>query len=415
MGKPLLIETRGPVARTNEVYETSYPGGIGYDTDWYSGRYPVALHRREAYEFSDGIRPTDYFTSRSSSCLREEYKYLFDYGSYFSRLRRISFDVQNLASNIYGSFPFSVSSWNSDTFTHRLDWNRIPVQKARNRLLSKIGDSGIDIGTMIAELGETVSYVSELAIDLVQFGMAIKSGRFNQAVRKLGVSKRRWQQFSKRPDASIASRWLEFNFAIVPLVSDIADVAALYDDPNKVLGAVHLKRTANQYFKESSEDSIFYYGAFRNGVKTKYWGKVRASCTYTVYDAELVAAQAMGLVNAPSALYNIVPFSWLLDYAVSIGDWLALLTATSGFQFAHGYESVKLYQTHDLNVVGRDLPPGNTSRVYEKTTLMGQVLYTAYQRKIIYSFPTPTVQFVLPDISLKQASYVAALISILTN
>jgi hypothetical protein len=149
----------------------------------------------------------------------------------------------------------------------------------------------------------------------------------------------------------------------------------------------------------------------RNGDdKLRYFVQAnrRMSVTYSIVDAEKVADKALGL-NAPLAsAWELVPFSWVVDYVVNIGDFLRLSNATSGLAFSHGYVSTKVEQTSNYTFLRYNVSEQNNKRYRNRLTTRYRGNLSFYERNPIYSFPTPSIQ-VDPGVSIRQTSYLAAL------
>jgi len=291
--------------------------------------------------------------------------------------------------------------------------------KVHNKLLSKIDDNKIPLGHIAAEMVETVSYVSSHVRTLVDFGTAVVGGRYKRALSTLGISKKRWYKFHRRKifpatgsvTAQAAARYLEFSFAIVPTLKDLRKIFNLYDSPQSVLKKVRLKSTARVHVDDRYEDNDPPSGSknLRTTRVKSLSGFLSASCTYSVRDPEVIAAKALGINNVPASAYQAVPFSWLVDYVVNVGEFLELITATEGLTFRHGYTSL---QAQTSAKIKRSSEAYGT--FYGKTTWSTELTESwgfqrGYTRELMSSFPRPMLRFVLPELSLRKASYVAAL------
>lgn len=281
------------------------------------------------------------------------------------------------------------------------------VSACNNGLLAKIENQSIHLGGLIAELGETVGYLYSYAKDFGNFAKAIYSGRWNKALKVFRISKSKWNARNKRIDQSAAGRWLEWSFAIKPLVSDVTDLAHLYSNPLAALKELSFVQTATVKFHGTAKTHLrLDTNTYADAVNTSYTGKVRTSCTFTVHDHEIVAKKALGLEAMAPAFWEGIPFSWLIDYVVNIGEFMAGLTATRGLAFVHGYRSFKVMQRSSFKYT--KLP-----QMYTDFTYAGNFKYEGYFRYKLTKFPVPSLRYVLPEITGNQVSYVAALVSLL--
>jgi len=321
---------------------------------------------------------------------------------------------------------YKLSSWValSTLSTSQALYYKEPLQSffddADNRLLEKLENNNADIGAFIVELGETATYLAPAVKSLLAFGTAIVTGRWSTKLKALNIAKKRWvkrnKQLRKRdlndPNArarklqAVTSRWLEWNFAILPLVGDIEKYTALYKDPLDVLK--HLTFVATGSVKVNIDDQIDVRNSsssyMRNACNVTAEGYCRTSVRYNVYDHELIADKALGINSYSAALYEGVPFSWLVDYVVDLGGFIAALSAVDGLTFLSGYRSARISQNYDLNHV---YYTSGTRTI----TILGNWMLEGYDRSLLHDFPQPTLRFVLDDISLRQAANVGALIA----
>jgi hypothetical protein len=270
-----------------------------------------------------------------------------------------------------------------------------------NKLLDKLADSAIDIGNMVAEIFETSSYIYSKAMHLAKILDSIDTGRWNRSLRLLGLSKRKWKKY--RPKDA-ASRYLEFNFAIKPLIDDISKTASLYMNPSTLVSRFNLKVVVRTKHQEEGATTVGRWPP-RADVTGHLNGTLCKSIKYIINDPEEIALKALGLESPAASAWEGIPFSWLVDYVVGIGPFLDRLNATNGLSVTHGYISYKVNGGYKYNY--EKYHDTEVKKGYEKT--FGAAVFSAYRRQIVTTFPQPSVEFTLKDISLKRASYVAAL------
>lgn len=358
---------------------------------------------RSAYASSDRFRPTAYHTCLETGTGEEWFRN--HYNSYSEEY--VSSNKQHYGlrtPNVMFGGGYLSSSPTDSVFPSN--------PKLVNLLLENVKQQGVDMGGLLAELPETVSYLASMATSLVKFALYVKTGRLNKAAEML-LGKRRKKLLLARKGTidTVASRWLEFNFAVKPLVSDIATLASLYDDPASVLKLFSCRARARTegIFSDTSVDFTLTDSGYKGVTKHVCAVQDRMSVTYSVSDPELIARKALGLDSPPAAAWEGLPFSWLLDYAVNVGEFLGLLSADRGLNFIHGYRSIR----------GKYLAVGEYSlnRVISLNTQTGYIVYNYqrdfYSRRVELSFPAPQLRFVLPEITGRKVSYVAALVALL--
>lgn len=316
--------------------------------------------------------------------------------------------------NRYSSGP-NAGYLNSSWFSSSLDvaMRRPPIRsmgisaKLSNKMLSKIDSKAFNAGQFLAELSETASSIASLGTTIVRFGIAIKRGKWNKALKTIGLDEKSFKRTIKKKKLNtVGSRWLYYKFAILPLVYDVGDLAALYSKED----ILRMKSFTQAHVSETDEDKR----SISNGYDTDKYnltGKTSFKIVYSINNPEVIAAKAIGLTNPVAALYELVPFSWLVDYAVGIGEFLNVMSATQGLSFSHGYISKK--------VTGSATRRRNQTITYGNGTINNDYssstvkLEGVYRRSPVTSFPAPQLRLTIDDLSVNKALNVAALIAVL--
>lgn len=197
---------------------------------------------------------------------------------------------------------------------------------ATTRALNKLQDGKAAIGNSLAESKKTFGHLSDSAIQLLSAYRSARRGNWHGVARHLGVRPR--QVLYGR---SLANRWLEYQYGWKPLMSDIH---SLYD----VLGGS--LRNDDFYLKGRATESR--NGSFSNewtdeGVRIQRSGSASQSCTVRIV-AKLSSprwrqASQLGLINPLAIAWEVVPFSFLLDWFMPVGNVLEALTARAGLDF----------------------------------------------------------------------------------
>lgn len=144
-----------------------------------------------------------------------------------------------------------------------------------------------------------------------------------------------------------ASRlWLEYRYGWAPMVYDIIDQLKAVSAPEF---RTHLTRdtlrTARGKASRTYQD-VIPRTAVAGGLT--YTGETRSEMTYTtrayVHYRNTVAGSFLerlndfGLFDVPEATWELVPFSFIVDWFVPVGDWLKALTPKIGVEIvAQGF------------------------------------------------------------------------------
>jgi len=195
------------------------------------------------------------------------------------------------------------------------------IAEARSRAASKINALQSPFNTQVfaAELGETFKLLQ---------GPYVKTGkRIGSLLLSLNNARKRGQKL-KADD--ISSAWLEMRFGIMPLLSDIKDISKLineklddrkvtqlrsYGEASKVLyygNSVSNGNTPGLLFKITDNYVQKYQTFITCGLALEYQDRVNGLSALT--------DQLLDVTQLPVTAWELIPFSFLVDYFVNVGD-----------------------------------------------------------------------------------------------
>lgn len=357
---------------------------------------------------------------------------------------KVAFDLYWLRANIftntrdYSSFMEVSKPKFGESLINHGDY-----AMADKEALMELKQVKLDLGVLVAEASETIMYFAQYAVAGAKLLHSVRTGRWDQALIQLGVSKRKFKRINVRAKKRFptkygkgfaytgetksvfgqgigargatayatallnqaASRHLELQFAIKPLVYTLNDIQSL------------------------SGQSLEELQAARVAVKGRHSEKINGGSVSGIYTSKLTINTATKLVVKPTDLeqtvkmaagldtfivpvWEIVPYSWLLDYVIDIGNFLKAATATKGFAFEYGYSSTRMKGTITGEVIDNRIEEPASAGQWDITYFLEKE-YDCYVRKVLTTFPLPTINFVLDDISYPHLKNVAALFTIL--
>jgi len=191
------------------------------------------------------------------------------------------------------------------------------------RMRSKIKAQNVNLAQSIAEYRQTSKMFADLANDVVKTFRSFRSGRvLNDLVR--GVSRPRDQKAK-----AIANRWLQYQYGLRPAMSDVYGSAEAL--ASKIRDGMYLYHTVRA--KEEKRTKTPYQNVgFSQRIYTTYeheWqGKCRAR--YKVSDPTMKQLAQIGISNPLLLAWELVPYSFVIDWLIPIGNWLGSLDALVG-------------------------------------------------------------------------------------
>jgi hypothetical protein len=215
-----------------------------------------------------------------------------------------------------------------------------------------------------------------------------KTGLFRDERKRIygsGTSKFGDSVFSP---TNLSSLWLEFNYGWRPLVSSVQGAVELF---NQQLVAGELIRVQSIWrtFEDKEDTGTWevYYGWKSDWInKSECNYSVKHVLYYTVSDVAAVTLSQAGLSNLPNLAWELVPFSFVVDWFINVGAFLSSLDATNGLSFVKG-----CYTT--CYKVNATRTSESISTIPDETACSGTMISTIkdfrLNRYVLTDFPSP--------------------------
>lgn len=197
--------------------------------------------------------------------------------------------------------------------------------KLINQLKKRTRGSDFNPMIFLAEGRESFKMIIESATKIAKSLSLLKKGNVIGAINELSKSRAIAAQSAKRVPKWMQSRnvryrsgrqssdaWLELQFGWLPLLSDMVSGAQLLADRLNV--PFRQRVVARQTVKVSGLGGGFYSSPDSYAASSKQ---------IVAYFSEPESIpKLLGLTDPLSVVWEITPFSFLLDYAIGIGSWL---------------------------------------------------------------------------------------------
>lgn len=219
-----------------------------------------------------------------------------------------------------------------------------------NDIISKLGDKysnhGFDLGVFTGELGELTDQTAGRVKQLALIVKNLKKGRFDKALSLLKkdahgaqkfaalekaaknfngkgrksqrVQKRKLKAIQDLENGRISDLHLEIVYGILPSVSDIFEMSKAI----QVAGQPRRKRISAlvRHFVKPQQSGHFKVAAS---------GFTLRSVIGYLEEEVPTLSQTLGLTDPKIWAWELLPFSFVLDWALPIGDWLSARQAAS--------------------------------------------------------------------------------------
>lgn len=220
------------------------------------------------------------------------------------------------------------------------------------QLMDELHEHDINLAVAYAEKTKTADHLKSTASKLLKGAKALKKGNFVEAARHLGLPRGglrkdhtgKWRKTHFTRD-EFANKWLEFSYAWTPLYNDmygslVAADKALKAEPDRVIP--YVKQASFKHTdKGAVEFSVGNEGLILNREYTAtYEQRVKASCNVVIIDPAFVTIDALGLSNPALVAWELVPFSFVVDWFLPIGTWLNAMSPLIGLEVRDGFKTV---------------------------------------------------------------------------
>lgn len=206
-----------------------------------------------------------------------------------------------------GIYVYNICASSTDLFNLWLNNDQLNLL---GKLTSKVKQSDFNLAVNVAQGKQLVDM---LHLNIGKIGGALvdlRRGDFASAARRLGVKK---SSSRLRPD-DISGRWLELQYGWLPAIGDSYEAAKAYEN----LTAGHRSMTVRV-----SHSTVSLYNQTASPSSYTGWGRCRSKRTIIAELTEdISAARKLGLVDPLTVAWEIVPYSFVIDWFLPVGSYL---------------------------------------------------------------------------------------------
>lgn len=213
-------------------------------------------------------------------------------------------------------------------FANEIAW---ADNSARAKLIGYLADPSIWLVNVI-ERRQAMEALLKRLNQLNRFVTALRRKNFYEAFAALDLHN--VVRLSRR--GGLQNTFLEFHFGWVPLVHDIWNTLTFFDSEIPV---AQLKGRGKQqplvldWYKSLSGSPWFEYQ--RSAVRG--WARSECGATLTVSNPNLYLLKTMGLTNPLAVAWELVPFSFVVDWFANIGDYFSQWSDFHGITISDPY------------------------------------------------------------------------------
>lgn len=335
----------GIAAFTQEVgnhtkYEHRYSYGWGQWFGWHGRELigdnivSVAESRKPSPTQSDHVRGTNYY--RSARNMRSDVP-VIERRYQTEGNPPDDYVVIDYSWDHYISTEHGVGSW---TCPDPAFWNA--YDESVVKALNGLGDHYVNIGADLGQARQTINMFSSSVSRMAKSLLALKRGNFKEAFYALPGYRGKALNL---PDLqkTIADLWLEYSYGWKPLMQDVYEGQQLVHQALQKPVPIRSSATAKSSNQVEFlwENKYLHRGATESSFKTRLAAHLENPDLYYLNQA--------GLTNPAAIAWELVPWSFAVDWFVPVGATLQACTAACGLGNDGSETTVHTYDTAELS------------------------------------------------------------------
>lgn len=191
-------------------------------------------------------------------------------------------------------------------------WSTEDEFRIQSALVEAVKGHQFNLLVTTAQSHETFKMVHSTIASCGNAMRHLKRGRIDLAARSLGI---KGKHSSKLDKDDVAGRWLELQYGWLPMIGDVYEgmnaFAALNNRPRQALIRVRRSSAPVPWGGSSSPSNYQNMAVARSRRQILYW-----------MDEDLATRRSLGLTDPWSLAWELIPYSFVIDWFIPIGSYL---------------------------------------------------------------------------------------------
>lgn len=250
------------------------------------------------------------------------------------------------------------------------------VEMARSKFVSKLQSNRAEWAVTLIQRQQALDSIANRALQLLGAARALRKGGPRAFAKALGLSVAGKSNKPRRTAKSFSAAWLEYSYGWAPLASDIGNSLSLLQDP------FPKSRIRGNTGCEVSKTDIARWGYDNLYTQMKQSNRevrVRVQAYAGIDDPNLFLASQLGLTNPATIVWELVPWSFVIDWFVNVNDYLSSFSSLHGVRLESAFTSVKSTEQVTFVETHPDLSSIFPGSQWGSATLVSEVISTARQ------------------------------------
>ncbi len=270
--------------------------------------------------------------------------------------------------------------------------------EAATKCLNKMADGTAQLGENLATMGQTARMIIQPSQALLR-----EIHKFRADKRLMPLARRSYRDLIRGGTSEkLASLYLQYVYGVKPLMQDIHNIMAMMKEQGikpLILSAHHNVSSSFQLGRTSYDDVSYQRDESVEGADLASRSRCALWAKLSPEWQALRSLNQLGLLNPASLAWELVPYSFVVDWFLPIGSMLGALSAPAGLDFVGGSES------RTVAIAGRiqnSHRKGEYARISSQTPATAQFYYQGYTRQALSSWPRPGVYFDTDPLGLRR-------------
>jgi hypothetical protein len=197
------------------------------------------------------------------------------------------------------------------------------MNRALIEALLSLKESRVNLAQAFAERQMTADLLGSSLSRIARSVMLLRKKQFKKAWREIGGNPK-----------SLPKSWLEYQYGWNPILQDVkGSIDALQRRQSLDDWIITVKGNTTEKWKA---ENFLQNGEWPLIKRTQSMRGYFVRLDYTPGNTFLSTLTSLGLTNPALLAWELLPYSFVIDWFLPIGDWLSCLDASNGFEFRSG-------------------------------------------------------------------------------
>lgn len=202
------------------------------------------------------------------------------------------------------------------------------INRTNTEAMAKMNDGKINLAVALAEGKRTISMITRTVMSLLRLWRFVRSGNIGAIGRMLGQTIRRYK------GKTLADLWLQFKYGWYPLVQDI--FGGIQQVKSILKGLPYLFRVERVGSEAMAPYPVPGSKAIWEESDHNSYASARVILYGRLADYWQTSLNQIGFMNPALIAWELMPFSFVIDWLLPVGTWLQALAAPIGIAFHSG-------------------------------------------------------------------------------